>query len=100
MDLGKSVTLAREMAILGDYDSALVEFKIIFQIVNEHAKKYDGSNKKNNMGDDFYLQEKWLQFKKDLKNEYDLIVQMHETLLQLEDREPDESLYEIEGFEQ
>lgn len=39
------ITLARENAILGDYDSALVGFKNIFKTVNDYAKKYDGTSK-------------------------------------------------------
>ena len=48
--------------------------------------------------------EKWNQFKKDLKSEYDMIVQMHATLLQLEDfppgsvQPPTEDFYEVDGF--
>ena len=42
-NLGKQLTLAREMAILGDYDGALEEFKTIFTTVNTYSKKYDGN---------------------------------------------------------
>jgi hypothetical protein len=38
------ITLARENAILGDYDSALSGFKNIFKTVNDYAKKYDGNS--------------------------------------------------------
>lgn len=99
------------MAILGDYESALSEFKQVFKTVNDYSKKYDGdtnnSKKKygqsaqNNASADYYLQEKWNQFKKDLKHEYDMIVQMHQTLQQLED-DPfhaiDDFQYEVDGF--
>ena len=54
---------------------------------------------------DYYLQEKWSQFKKDMKNEYDMIVLMHSTLMQLDDTfEPyakpsEDPIYSVEGFE-
>ena len=56
---------------------------------------------------DYYLWEKWSQFKKDMKNEYDMIVLMHSTLLQLDNTiEPmfgksinEDSTYSVEGFE-
>ena len=52
------------------------------------------------------MQEKWAQLKKDMKNEYDLIVQMHSTLIQLDDNTdggtffgaPEEIDYGVEGF--
>lgn len=44
--MSKLITLARENAILGDYDSALAGFKNIFRSVNEYAKKYEGNSNK------------------------------------------------------
>ena len=40
----KQLTLAREMAILGDYDTALSEFKLIFGHVHNYIKKYDAND--------------------------------------------------------
>mmetsp|Transcript_17676 Transcript_17676/g.29873 ORF Transcript_17676/g.29873 Transcript_17676/m.29873 type:complete len:136 (+) Transcript_17676:99-506(+) len=52
--------------------------------------------------------EKWQQFKVDLKGEYDIVVEMHQQLLQLDD-DPDliqngmmglfDEYYQVEGFE-
>ena len=80
--LGKKLTMAREHAILGDYDAALLEFKSIFSQVHSYSLKYNGnpsgydkqSRAGTNSSADYYLQEKWNQFKKDLKQEYDMIV--------------------------
>jgi len=54
---------------------------------------------------DYYLHEKWTQFKKELKQEYDMIAQMHLTLLQLEDNPqvfasigPFDEFYAVDGF--
>jgi len=46
------------------------------------------------------LQEKWNQFKKDLKHEYDMIVSMHKTLLLLEGNPASsaDAQYEVDGF--
>jgi len=80
--LVKQLTLAREMAILGDYDMALHEFKQIFKSVHSYSNKYNAPPQKStnsfaknkSSSSDYYLQEKWIQFKKDLKSEYDMIV--------------------------
>ena len=42
-NLSKQLTLAREMAILGDYDNALAEFKLIFTQVDLYARRYEGN---------------------------------------------------------
>ena len=84
--LNKQLTMARENAILGDYDLALAQFKKIFSDISGYSKKYGAapsagqgsySKKPVNNQTDYYLQEKWNQFKKDLKSEYDMIVHMH-----------------------
>lgn len=36
--------MAREMAILGDYDTSLNEFKRIFENIHIYSKKYDSEN--------------------------------------------------------
>ena len=94
-NLSKQLTVGREMAILGDYDGALQEFKGIFTTVNTYSKKYDvKKGQQVNESADYYLQEKWNQFKKDLKHEYDMIVQMHKTLQLLEDND----IYKMDSF--
>lgn len=102
-NLFKRLKLARENAILGDYDSALIEFKNIFGLVHAYSSQYNGQatdvysskfHKPGNNSADYYLLEKWNQFKKDLKSEYDMIVQMHQTLLTLEDSSLHPSMFE------
>ena len=39
--LEKEVQVARELAILGDYDTALVKLQRIYEIVHAYAKKYE-----------------------------------------------------------
>lgn len=40
-ELSKKLTMARETAILGDYDSALAEFKSIFSNIHNYSQKYE-----------------------------------------------------------
>jgi hypothetical protein len=67
-NLSKRLKVARENAILGDYDSALIEFKNIFSHVHAYSSKYNGQpsggysskfNKAGNNSADYYLLEKW-----------------------------------------
>ena len=41
--LSKEVTLAREMAILGDYESSIIKFKEIFTTIHTNVKKHEQS---------------------------------------------------------
>lgn len=105
------------MAILGDYDNALAEFKLIFTQVDLYARRYEANAQQKggmagrprqvaNNSQDYYMVERWNQFKKDLKSEYDMIVQMHSTLMQLEDfppgsvQSPSDEFYEVDGFKE
>lgn len=42
-DLAKEITTAREFAILGEYEKAILKFKSIFEFVFNYSKKYEGS---------------------------------------------------------
>ena len=109
------------MAILGDYESSIAKFKGLFRIIHQYASRFDkyeqqspasssyaqptassGAKKRGQQaqsGSDQYLQEKWSQLKKDIKQEYDIVVQMHTNLFAMTDDEPNHEIYVVEGFE-
>ncbi|GAQ87424.1 AAA-type ATPase family protein [Klebsormidium nitens] len=60
------MTLAREYALLGQYDTALVCFDGVISQINKHLRSVD----------DPYIQSKWLKCKKDLTEEFNLVKQL------------------------
>ena len=90
--------MARESAVLGDYDAAIDQYKAIFSLVAKYTARYESaratggyaaqttssvkklSAKAGGDAIDAFLSDKWSVFKKDLKSEYDLIVEVHARL--------------------
>ena len=110
-DLSKEVTVAREMAILGDYERSIAKFKQVFATITIQIRRYDvGPNsklggyanptassqqKKRKAGEeggaaftDAYLYEMWSEMKRALKNEYDQIVGLNSMLSRLDSADP------------
>ena len=73
--MNKNLTVARENALLGNYEAAIEYYKEIFSTVDEYAKRYDDSNQsQQGATTEFYFKENWNKFKRDIKNEYDDVV--------------------------
>lgn len=64
--LSEQLTLAREYALLGSYDTALIFFEGVLAQINKHASNVD----------DPYLRTKWNKCKKDLMEEFNMVKQI------------------------
>eukprot|EP00976_Prorocentrum_cordatum_P081541 1184453-Prorocentrum_minimum.AAC.2 len=60
------LTLAREYALLGDYDISIQYFGDVLSQVDRHIRNKD----------DAYMQEKWLKVKNELVEEIELVKQL------------------------
>ncbi|KAH9560340.1 hypothetical protein CY35_06G100600 [Sphagnum magellanicum] len=61
--IGEHLTLAREYALLGNYDTALIFFDGVLAQINKHIRRVD----------DPYLRTKWNNCKRDLFEEFDIV---------------------------
>lgn len=64
--LGEHLTLAREYALLGNYDTAIIFFEGVLAQINKHSSNVD----------DPYLRTKWNKCKKDLMEEFNIVKQI------------------------
>ncbi|KAG0603213.1 hypothetical protein M758_10G075600 [Ceratodon purpureus] len=64
--LSEHLTLAREYALLGSYDTAIIFFEGVLAQINKHASSVD----------DPYLRTKWNKCKKDLLEEFNMVKQI------------------------
>ncbi|CAK9229323.1 unnamed protein product [Sphagnum jensenii] len=64
--IGEHLTLAREYALLGNYDTALIFFEGVLAQINKHISSID----------DPYLLTKWNKCKRDLSEEFNIVRQI------------------------
>ncbi|KAG0566220.1 hypothetical protein M758_7G043600 [Ceratodon purpureus] len=64
--LSEHLTLAREYALLGNYDTAIIFFEGVLAQINKHSSSVD----------DPYLRTKWNKCKKDLMEEFNIVKQI------------------------
>lgn len=64
--LSEHLTLAREYALLGNYDTAIIFFEGVLAQINKHSSGVD----------DPYLRTKWNKCKKDLMEEFNIVKQI------------------------
>ena len=81
-NLAKELQMARELAILGQYDDAMSSFKTIVTKIQFQIKK--------NLRDQF-LYDKWEQLANQVQDEVDCVQNMIKIQRQLESKDPVES---------
>ena len=73
-EIGDNVKVARECSLLGNYETALIYYQGVVQQIHRHLQTITDHN----------LKEKWQEVQQIIAQEYEVVKDLHQTLLNFE----------------